>query len=88
MAIILIYLCLALIAVSILMMVGFGLSNAGTALSGSKLGLVSFALPILIFVVAYLVDGTVTGAAVATAMFTALSGFVALVISGLKSLFP
>jgi len=82
----LVYLCLALIGVSLLIMIGFGLKNAGGTLSQSKLGLAAFALPLLIFVVAYLVDGTVTGAAVATALFTALSGFAALVISGAKSL--
>lgn len=87
MELILIYICLALIGLSILMMVGFGIMNAGNALSGSKLGLAAFALPLLIFIVAYLVDGTWTGAAIATALFTALSAFLALVISGVKSLF-
>lgn len=82
----LIYLCLALIGISLLIMIGFGLKNAGNTLSQSKLGLAAFALPILIFVVAYAVDGTLVGAAVATALFTALSGFLALVISGAKSL--
>ena len=62
MATALIYLVLVLIAVSLLMMVGFGLKNAGTALSQSKLGLAAFALPVLIFVIAYAVDGTATGA--------------------------
>lgn len=87
MATALIYLVLVLIAVSLLMMVGFGLKNAGGVLSQSKLGLAAFALPLLIFVVAYLVDGTATGAAVATALALALSGFLALVISGARSLF-
>ena len=82
-----VWLCLILIGVSLLMMIGFGLKNAGNALSGSKLGLAAFALPLLIFVIAYAVDGTATGAAVATATFTALSGFLALLISGAKSLF-
>ena len=82
-----VWLCLILIGVSLLMMVGFGLKNAGNVLSGSKLGLAAFALPLLIFVVAYAVDGTATGAAVATAIFTALSGFLALIISGAKGLF-
>ena len=87
MVIALIWLCLILIGISLLMMVGFGLKNAGSALSQSKLGLAAFALPLLIFVVAYAVDGTATGAAVATALFTALAGFVALLISGARSLF-
>ena len=83
----LVWLCLGLIAISLLMMIGFGLKNAGSTLTQSKLGLAAFALPALIFVVAYLVDGTVQGAAVATALFTALSGFLALIISSAKSLF-
>ncbi|MEM0964017.1 MAG: hypothetical protein AAGK21_15930 [Bacteroidota bacterium] len=83
----LVYLCLGLIGVSLLIMIGAGLRNAGTVLSQSKLGLAAFALPLLIFVVAFAVDGTWTGAAVAAALFTALSGFVALVISGAKGLF-
>ncbi len=84
---ILIYLVLALIAISLLMMVVFGLRNVGTVLSQSKLGLAAFALPVLIFVVAYAIDGTATGAAVATALALTLSGFVALIISGARSLF-
>ena len=85
---ILIYLCLALIAISLLMMLGFGLKNAGgTIARESKMVLAAFALPLLIFVVAFLVDGTWTGAAVATALAMALSGFLALVISGARSLF-
>lgn len=82
----LVWLCLGLIAVSLLMMIGFGLKNAGNTLSQSKLGLAAFALPLVIFAVAYAVDGTATGAAVATALFTALSGFVALIIAGARGL--
>ena len=83
----LVWLCLAIIGLSVLMMVGFGLKNAGNTLKQSKLGLAAFALPLVIFVVAYLVDGSVTSVAVAAALFTALSGFVALLISGARSLF-
>jgi hypothetical protein len=83
----LVWLCLIIIGLSVLMMVGFGLKNAGNTLKQSKLGLAAFALPLVIFVVAYAVDGTAQGAAVATALFTALSGFVALLISGARSLF-
>ena len=82
----LIWLCLIVIGLSLLMMVVFGLKNAGTTLSQSKLGLAAFALPVLIFVIAYAVDGTAEGAAVATALALALAGFLALVISGAKSL--
>ena len=83
----LVWLCLILIGISILMMIGFGIKNAGSTLTQSKLGLAAFALPLVIFVIAYLVDGTATGAAVATALFTALSGFVALIVSGARNLF-
>ncbi len=83
----LVWLCLVLIGVSLLMMIGFGLKNAGSTLTQSKLGLAAFALPLLIFVVAYAIDGTFAGAAVATALFTALSGFVALIIAGARGLF-
>ena len=83
----LVYLCLALIGISLLMMVGFGLKNAGGTLSQSKLGLAAFALPALIFVIAYVLSGDATSAAVVTAIAMALSGFAALVISGARSLF-
>ena len=83
----LVWLCLIVIGLCLLMMVAFGLKNAGGTLSQSKLGLAAFALPVLIFVIAYAVDGTATGAAVATALALALSGFVALLVSGAKSLF-
>ena len=83
----LVYLCLIVIGLCLLMMVVFGLLNAGPTLAQSKLGLAAFALPLLIFVIAYAVDGTATGAAVATALALALSGFLALLISGARSLF-
>lgn len=83
----LVWLCLGIIGLSVLMMVGFGLKNAGSTLKQSKLGLAAFALPLVIFVVVYLVTQDATSAAVMTAVFTALSGFVALLISGARSLF-
>ena len=83
----LVYLCLVVIGLSLAMMVLFGLKNAGSTLTQSKLGLAAFALPVVIFVIAYLVDGTAVGAAVATALALALSGFVALIIAGARSLF-
>ena len=82
----LVYLCLIVIGLSLLMMVVFGLKNAGSTLSQSKLGLFGFALPLIIFVIAYAVSGDVTSAAVMTAVFTELSGLVAILISGAKSL--
>ena len=83
----LVYLCLVVIGLSLLMMVIFGVKNAGSTLTQSKLGLAAFALPVLIFVIAYAVDGTAVGAAVATALALTLSGFLALIIAGAKSLF-
>ena len=84
----LIWLCLILIGLGLLMMLGFGLKNAGHRLAGeSKMGLAAFALPVIILVVAYLVSGTWTGAFVMAAVFTALSGLLALVIAGAKSFF-
>ncbi len=83
----LVYLCLIVIGICLLMMVGFGLKNAGSTLAQSKLGLAAFGLPVLIFVIAFAIDGTATGAAVATALALTLSGFLALLISGARSLF-
>ena len=82
----LIWLALILIGLSLLMMIVFGLRNAGTFLQQGKLAMAAFALPVLILLVAYAVDGTWTGAFVAAAIFTALAGFAALLISGAKSL--
>ncbi len=88
MEVILIYLCIAAIGLTLLMMVGFGLKNAGARMAGqSKVGLLAFALPLLIFIIAFAVDKTWEGAAVATAIAMTLSGFLALVISGARSLF-
>lgn len=88
MAIILIYASIVIIGLTLLMMVGFGLKNAGARMAGqSKVGLLAFALPVIILVIAFLVDGTWQGAAVATAVAMTASGFLALVISGARSLF-
>ena len=84
----LIWLCLILIGLGLLMMVGFGLKNASHRLGGeSKMGLAAFALPLIILVIAYVVAGDWTSAFVMAAVFTALSGLVALLISGAKSFF-
>lgn len=85
---ILIWICLALIVLSFGMMLVFGLKNAGATIAReSKMVLASFALPVVIFAIAYVVSQDVTSAAIATALAMALSGFVALVISGARSLF-
>ncbi|MDT7857791.1 hypothetical protein RQM47_14160 [Rubrivirga sp. S365] len=84
----LIWLCLILIGLGLLMMVGFGLKNASHRLAGeSKMGLAAFALPVLILIVAYFASGDWTSAFVMAAVFTALSGLLALVIAGAKSFF-
>jgi hypothetical protein len=88
MAIILIYICLAGIALTLAMMIGFGIKNASSRMAGqSKLGLAAFLLPVVILVIAYLVHGAWDGAGVATALAMTLSGFLALIISGARSLF-
>ena len=84
---ILIYLVLALVVLSLLMMLGFGLKNASHRLGGeSKLGLAAFALPVLVLVIVFAVSGDWTTAAIWTALVVALSGLLALVISGARSL--
>ena len=84
---ILIYLVLALVALSLLMMVVSGVKNASHRLGGeSKLGLAAFALPVLVLVIVFAVSGSWTVAAVWTAIIVALSGLLALLISGVRSL--
>ena len=92
MATALIWLALILIGISLLMMVGFGLKNAGTVLSGSKLGLAAFALPVIILLILFAVSsgsdyGAWTTAAVLTAAIMTVLGIIALVVFGAKSLF-
>ena len=88
MEVILIWLCLGLIALGLLMMLGFGLKNAGHRMAGeSKMAIAAFALPVLILVVAYVLSGSWTAAFVMAAVFTTLSGLVALLIAGAKSFF-
>ena len=87
MATILIYVALALVALSLLMMVGFGLKNAGYRLgSESKVGLAAFALPVLVLIVVFAVSGSWTEAFVWTAIIVSLSALAALLISGVRSL--
>ena len=94
MATILIWLALGLILVSLAMMVLFGLRNAGTFLSQSKLGLAAFALPALLLVILFALAGG-TGeayggwatAAVWTAAAMTVLGILALLVFGLKGLF-
>ncbi|MFN3596705.1 MAG: hypothetical protein ACK41D_05485 [Rubricoccaceae bacterium] len=83
----LIYLSLALIALSLLMMVGFGLRNGFARVRGeSKLAIAAFVLPVLVLVIAYAVDGRWEAAFIVTAVVMAASGLLALLISGVRGL--
>lgn len=84
---ILIYLCLALIAVSLAMMLGFGVKNAGRIGDESKLGLVAIALPLLLFAVSFVIAGGWIGAGVWTALLMALASVLALLASGARTFF-
>jgi len=87
----LVWLCIVIIALTLLMMIGFGLRNAGSTLAGNKLGLAAFALPAVLFLVLYAVnsgdESAWQTAAVMTAIIMAGLGLVSLVIFGAKSLF-
>ena len=87
MATALIWLSLGLIGISLLMMLGFGLKNAGTVLSQSKLGLAAFALPAVLLVILFAVRGSWGEAAVLTAAALTVLGILALLVFGAKSLF-
>lgn len=86
----LIYLCLGLIAVSLLMMVGFGLTHTSRLGGDSKLTAAAFLMPVAIFAIVYAVnsghDSPLVIATVVTAVVMALSGLAALLISGLRGL--
>lgn len=85
---ILVWVCLAIIVISLLMMLGFGLKNSSHRLGGeSKLALAALALPVVILLVVYAISNSWTEAAVMTAVITALAGFLALIVSGARSLF-
>jgi hypothetical protein len=88
MAEILIYLSLATVGITILMMVGFGLKNASSRMAGqSKLGLLAFLMPLLILVIAYAMTQSWVSAFVFTAITMTLLGLLSLVVSGARSLF-
>ena len=87
MATALIWLCLILIGLALLMMLGFGLKNAGTVLNQSKLGLAAFAVPVVILLVLFAMRGSWTEAAVLTAAVVTVLGILALLVFGAKSLF-
>lgn len=87
----LIYLTLALVAASLVVMLVFGLKNSSRLLSQSKLGLAAFVLPAVLLVVFYALnaghpEGGWTVAAIWTALITAGLGLLALVVSGVRGL--
>ncbi len=87
----LIYLTLALVAASLVVMLVFGLKNASRLLSQSKLGLAAFALPVVLLVIFYALntghpEGAWTVAAIWTSLVTAGLGLLALVVSGVRGL--
>ena len=91
MDVILIWVAIAITALAALMMVGFGLKNAAGSLRGQgKLAIFAFALPLIVFVVAYLAnagnDAQMATAFITTAVVMILSGLAALVVSGVRSL--
>ena len=88
---ILIYLTLAMIAASLLVILVFSLKNASRVLGQSKLGLAAFAAPVVLLVIFYALnanhpEGGWTVAAIWTALITAGLGLLALVVSGVRGL--
>ena len=88
---ILIYLTLAMIAASLLVILVFGLKNASRVLGQSKVGLAAFAAPVVLLVIFYALnanhpEGAWTVAAIWTALITAGLGLLALVVSGVRGL--
>ena len=87
MATILIYVVLALVALCILMMLGFGLKNAGHRLGGeSKVGLAAFALPVVVLVIMYFVTGELDAAFIWATLVVAGLALLSLLAFGIRSL--
>ena len=87
MEVILIYLVLALVAVSVLMMLGFGLKNAGHRLGGeSKVGLAAFALPVVVLLIMRGVTGEWADAFIWATLIVAGLALLSLLLFGLRSL--
>lgn len=89
---ILIYLCLALVAASLAVMLLFGARNSAFRLAGqSKLALAAFVLPAVLLLVFWAInqghpEGAWTMAAIWTALITSVLALVALVVSGVRGL--
>lgn len=85
---ILIYVALGIIAVCLLMIIGFGAKNAGARLKGeSKMVLFAFALPLILLGIMFAVYGTWTSAFVVTAVTLTLLGLLSLLVTGARNLF-
>ncbi len=88
----LIYLCGALIVLSLIIIFVFGAKNAGARLAGeSKLVMAAFALPVVLIAIFYAIntnnpEGALTVAVIWAALATAGLALVALLVSGLKGL--
>ena len=84
----LIYVSIGIIAVCLLMILGFGAKNAGARLKGeSKMVLFAFALPLILLGVMFAVSGTWTSAFVFTAIALTLLGLLSLLLTGARNLF-
>ncbi len=85
---ILIYISIAIIAICLLMILGFGVKNASARLKGeSKMVLFAFALPLVLLGVMFAVYGTWTSAFVVTAIALTLLGLLSLLVTGARTLF-
>ena len=85
---ILIYISIAIIAICLLMILGFGVKNASARLKGeSKMVLFAFALPLVLLGVMFVVYGTWTSAFVVTAIALTLLGLLSLLVTGARTLF-
>ncbi|MEM6327399.1 MAG: hypothetical protein AAF791_09805 [Bacteroidota bacterium] len=86
-----VYLPGLLIVGGLIMMIGFGAKNASARLRGQgSLAIAAFALPLVVFGAAYLVnagdDSALAIASIVTAVVLILSGLAALVVAGVRGL--
>lgn len=91
--VILIYLCLAIIALTLVVMVVFGLKNASSRLGAaeSRMGLFAFAVPIVLIVLFYFLnqghpEGAWTMAFIWASIITSVLVLLALLASGVRGL--
>lgn len=91
MDLILIWIAIIITGLALLMMVGFGAKNASSRLRGQgPLALAAFGLPIVVFVIIYLVnsgnESQLAMSLIMTAVVLILSGLAALLIAGVRGL--